>query len=63
MCSGFLYFTFRCLMKDERHRWSVHQLLEHSFIKEELPHTIHYLPHKPAVTEEGDKSKIYLMKF
>jgi len=50
-------------MKDERHRWSVHQLLEHSFIKEELPHTIHYLPHKPTVTEEGDKSKINLMKF
>lgn len=47
-------FLTKCLMKDERHRWSVHQLLEHSFIKEELPHTIHYLPHKPLVSE-GDK--------
>ncbi|XP_063427677.1 eIF-2-alpha kinase GCN2-like [Mytilus trossulus] len=50
-------FLTKCLMKDERHRWSVYQLLDHSFIKEELPHTIHYAPHKPAATEENEKKQ------
>ncbi|XP_071165944.1 uncharacterized protein [Mytilus edulis] len=27
------------------------------FIKEELPHTIHYAPHKPAATEENEKKQ------
>ena len=29
-------FFPRCLLKDERHRWSAHELMEHSFIKTPL---------------------------
>lgn len=29
-------FDCRCLMRDERHRWSAHQLLDHSFLKPTL---------------------------
>ncbi|XP_069116071.1 eIF-2-alpha kinase GCN2-like [Argopecten irradians] len=40
-------FLTKCLLKDDRHRWAVHELLEHSFIKSSVPLTIHYTHVKP----------------
>ncbi|OWF52320.1 Eukaryotic translation initiation factor 2-alpha kinase 4 [Mizuhopecten yessoensis] len=40
-------FLTKCLLKDDRHRWAVHELLEHPFIKSIIPLTVHYTQVKP----------------
>nr|WAQ68452.1 eIF-2-alpha kinase GCN2 [Haliotis discus hannai] len=45
-------FLTKCLMQDERHRWSASQLLDHNFLKEPLPGTI---PIRPADQERFQK--------
>ena len=32
-----IYFLHRCLLRDDRLRWSSTQLLDHSFLKEPVP--------------------------
>lgn len=49
-----LLLLFRCLMKEDKSRWSVHQLLEHSFIKMALP--LH-LPITRHETQQEDESQ------
>ncbi|KAK7506996.1 hypothetical protein BaRGS_00001847, partial [Batillaria attramentaria] len=41
-------FLMKCLLKDDRHRWSASQLLEHAFIMEPL----HPAPTAPSVSQQ-----------
>ncbi|XP_060076346.1 eIF-2-alpha kinase GCN2-like [Ylistrum balloti] len=54
-------FLTKCLLKDDRHRWAVHELLEHPFIKSSIPLTVHYTQvkplDKPQTSGDGDNQK------
>ncbi|KAJ8309409.1 hypothetical protein KUTeg_014283 [Tegillarca granosa] len=47
-------FLDKCLLKDERQRWPVHQLLEHNFIKTPLQAISHFVQPKNSKTKNKD---------
>jgi hypothetical protein len=52
----FVYFT-RCLLRDERQRWSAEQLLEHRFLKAPVEHGLS--PQRSAEESQVDSSPLF----
>ena len=49
---SYIYLLHRCLLRDDRFRWSSTQLLDHSFLKEPVPALL-----PPPDKEESEQKK------